>query len=45
LLVATFFFVANYVSKVKGLEYLSPEATQIIMQLAPFLLMMGGIVF
>jgi drug/metabolite transporter (DMT)-like permease len=45
LLVASLFLLANYVSNVTALKYLSPEATQVTMQLAPFLLMMGGIVF
>ncbi|MFT5312272.1 MAG: drug/metabolite transporter (DMT)-like permease [Paraglaciecola sp.] len=45
LLVASLLLVANFVSNVKGLGYLSPETTLVIMQLAPFLLMMGGIVF
>lgn len=45
LLVATVFLLFNYVGNVKGLEYLNPETTQVVMQLAPFLLMLGGIVF
>ncbi|MFT4938715.1 MAG: drug/metabolite transporter (DMT)-like permease [Paraglaciecola sp.] len=45
LIVATLFLVTNYVANVKGLEYLNPETTQVLMQLAPFLLMLGGIVF
>ncbi|GAC32694.1 DMT family transporter [Paraglaciecola polaris] len=42
---ATLFLVLNYVGNVKGLEYLNPETSQVVMQLAPFLLMVGGIVF
>tara|TARA_R110000868_G_scaffold14805_14_gene68586 strand:- start:6742 stop:7665 length:924 start_codon:yes stop_codon:yes gene_type:complete len=45
LVVATLFLVINYVANVKGLEYLAPETTQVVMQVAPFLLMLGGIVF
>ena len=37
--------VLNYVTNVIGLQYLSPESVQVIMQLAPFLLMLGGVVF
>lgn len=36
--------VLNYVTNVIGLEYLNPETVQVIMQLAPFLLMLGGVV-
>lgn len=42
---ATLFLVVNYVANVKGLEYLAPETTQVVMQVAPFLLMIGGIIF
>ena len=45
LIIASLFLVSNYVANVKGLEYLNPETTQVLMQLAPFLLMLGGIVF
>ena len=45
LLVASFFLVINYVANVKGLEYLNPETAQIVMQTAPFMLMIGGVVF
>lgn len=36
---------ANYVGYVKSLEYLHPETAQVIIQLAPFLLMLGGVWF
>jgi drug/metabolite transporter (DMT)-like permease len=45
LLVASLFLVVNYVANVKGLEYLNPETAQIVMQIAPFMLMLGGVVF
>nr|WP_268820470.1 DMT family transporter [Paraglaciecola sp. G1-23] len=45
LIVASLLLVANYVANVHGLEYLAPETAQVLMQLAPFLLMLGGIVF
>ena len=45
LLVAGAALVVNYVANVEGLAYINPETVQILMQLAPFLLMLGGIVF
>jgi drug/metabolite transporter (DMT)-like permease len=45
LLVASLFLVVNFVANVKGLEYLNPETAQIVMQTAPFMLMLGGVVF
>ncbi|MGO4893621.1 DMT family transporter [Flavobacterium sp. W21_SRS_FM6] len=45
LVVATLCLVLNYVANVKGLEYLSPETSQVVMQVAPFLLMLGGVLF
>ncbi len=45
LLLATLGLVGNYVGYVEGLHYLTPEAAQVLIQLAPFLLMLGGIVF
>jgi drug/metabolite transporter (DMT)-like permease len=45
LLLASLFLVANYVANVRGLEYLNPETVQIVMQTAPFMLMIGGVVF
>jgi drug/metabolite transporter (DMT)-like permease len=45
LLLASLCLVANYVANVKGLEYLNPETAQIVMQTAPFMLMIGGVVF
>lgn len=36
--------VVNYVGNVQGIAMISPETAQIVMQLAPFLLMLGGVV-
>ncbi|XOV78309.1 MAG: DMT family transporter [Aestuariibacter sp.] len=33
----------NYVANVKGLELIDPESAQVIIQTAPFMLMLGGI--
>nr|WP_277603580.1 DMT family transporter [Bowmanella dokdonensis] len=35
--------IANYVLYLLGLDYLNPETAQVLIQLAPFLLMVGGI--
>lgn len=35
--------VLNYVANVEGLEYIDAETTQVVMQLAPLMLMFGGI--
>ena len=43
LLVAALALVVNYVANVEGLEYINPETVQVVMQLAPFMLMLGGI--
>lgn len=40
---ATFMLVINYVTNVMGLLYLSPASAQVLMQIAPFALMVGGI--
>ncbi|MDU0354859.1 DMT family transporter [Paraglaciecola aquimarina] len=45
LVLVSVLLVVNYVANVKGLEYINPESSQVLMQLAPFLLMLGGIVF
>ena len=45
LLIASLFLVINYVANVKGLEYPNPETAQIVMQTAPFMLMLGEVVF
>ena len=45
LMTASLFLVGNYVSNIKGLEYINPETVQIVMQIAPFMLMIGGVVF
>lgn len=35
----------NYVANVVGLALIDPESVQVIMQFAPFLLMLGGVIF
>ena len=45
LLVAALALVANYVGNVEALDYVNPETVQVVMQLAPLMLMLGGIVF
>ena len=40
----TLMLVINYVFNVLGLKYLSPGSVQVFMQVAPFALMIGGIV-
>ena len=42
---AAVMLVLNYIGTVEGLVYLKPESAQVLMQLAPFLLMLGGLVF
>ncbi|MBT0587187.1 DMT family transporter [Alteromonas oceanisediminis] len=42
-LAATVMLVVNYVSNVQGLLYLNPATTQVLMQIAPFMLMLGGV--
>jgi len=37
--------IANYVLNVQGLQFINPETAQIVIQIAPFLLMLGGIFF
>jgi drug/metabolite transporter (DMT)-like permease len=44
-LIAAVALILNYVSNVKGLLYIAPEVAQVVMQLAPFLLMLGGVLF
>lgn len=44
-LIASLCLVANYVSNVESLKYVSPETVQVLMQLAPFMLMLGSVVF
>lgn len=44
ILFASVMLVLNYTTNVIGLDYLNPETVQVIMQLAPFLLMLGGVV-
>lgn len=41
---ASIMLVLNYTTNVIGLHYLNPETVQVVMQLAPFLLMLGGVV-
>ena len=43
MLFAAIMLVLNYVTNVMGLAYLNPETVQVVMQLAPFLLMLGGV--
>jgi drug/metabolite transporter (DMT)-like permease len=43
LLVAILALLGNFLLYLKGLEYLNPEATVILIQLAPFLLMAGSV--
>lgn len=43
-LLATLMLAGNYVATVQGLVYLSPESVQVLMQVAPLLLMLGGVV-
>lgn len=43
-LLASLALVVNYVLNVQGLVYIDPETVQVVMQLAPFLLMLGGVV-
>lgn len=40
---STIMLVINYVFNVMGLKYLSPGSVQVFMQVAPFVLMIGGI--
>jgi drug/metabolite transporter (DMT)-like permease len=40
---AGFALVINYFSNVEALDYIDPETVQVLMQLAPFLLMLGGV--
>ena len=44
-LVASLLLAVNYVANVQGLGYLTPETAQVVMQLAPLMLMLGGVVF
>ena len=41
---ATVLLLANYISNVIGLRFLSASSAQVVLQLAPFSLMLGGIV-
>lgn len=43
LLLATLFLTSNFVLYLLGLEHISPEATAVIIQLAPFILMFGSV--
>ncbi|WP_240615468.1 DMT family transporter [Alteromonas facilis] len=42
---ATVLLVLNYVTNVQGLLFLNPESAQVLMQIAPFMLMLGGVFF
>lgn len=41
--IAAAMLVVNYVATVEGLVYINPESVQVLMQIAPFLLMIGGV--
>ncbi|MEY3660284.1 MAG: DMT family transporter [Pseudohongiellaceae bacterium] len=43
LLLATLFLTSNFVLYLLGLDHISPEATAVIIQLAPFILMFGSV--
>ncbi|WP_438865034.1 DMT family transporter [Neptunicella sp.] len=43
LAVASIGLIINYVFYLQGLDYLNPETAQVLIQLAPFLVMIGGI--
>ncbi|MFC3120087.1 DMT family transporter [Agaribacter flavus] len=45
LVLSTLFLLLNYVTNVIALEYISPATVQLILQLAPFILLVGGVVF
>ena len=44
-LLTSVLLVLNYVANVEALLFINPEYVQVLMQLAPFLLMIGGVVF
>ena len=43
IVLTTVMLVVNYTTNVISLSYLNPETVQVVMQLAPFLLMLGGV--
>lgn len=43
--VATIALLVNYVANVMSLTFVRPENVQVLMQIAPFMLMLGGVVF
>ncbi|WP_416305097.1 DMT family transporter [Neptunicella sp. SCSIO 80796] len=43
LTIASIGLIINYVLYLKGLDYLNPETAQVLIQLAPFMVMLGGI--
>ena len=45
ILIAAFGLIVNYGAYLIGLELLEPKAAQVLIQLAPFLLLIGGVVF
>ncbi len=45
LAIASAGLIGNYVLYLMGLDFLNPETAQVLIQLAPFLLMVGGILF
>jgi drug/metabolite transporter (DMT)-like permease len=44
LFIAAAGLIANYILYLQGVDYLNPETAQVLIQLAPFLLMLGGII-
>ena len=45
LFLAVFFLAGNFILYLFGLELISPEATAVVIQLAPFILMFGSVFF
>ena len=45
MVVAIFGLIGNYVLYLLGLDYASPGTTQVLMQLAPLFLLLGGVLF
>ncbi|WP_395343728.1 DMT family transporter [Ningiella sp. W23] len=45
LVFGTLVLLVNYVTNVIALDYVSPSTVQLVLQIAPFLLMLGGVVF
>lgn len=43
LFISTIFLLANYITNVEALAYISPATVQLVLQLAPFILLLGGV--